>query len=84
MRNRCSDDGNIEAIGTQGKQAEVLAKPFCFAPIETTLLTILIDHNVFHPCILCARPRRNQLPGMGRTHAVLSHGTRTVGRVQKP
>ena len=32
MRNRCWSDGNIRAIETKGKQAEVIAKPFHFAP----------------------------------------------------
>ena len=32
MRDRCWSDGNIRAIETKEKQAEVLAKPFRFAP----------------------------------------------------
>ena len=57
MRNRCWSDGNIRAIETKGKQAEVLAKPLCFAPYrdEPLLMIFLDQQNDFHPLHLRAR-----------------------------
>ena len=87
MRNRCSDDGDNRAIRTQGKQAKVLAKSFCFAPLRQSIAddlsrsTMTSTLSTFMPVL--DRTNYQQWSGMMKSY-LMAQGQWAVIKTSKP